>query len=139
MAFKDVWEDLQDAIAGVPNSGNDISVEPINRIAHQVILHEENIIDKVDKEDGKGLSTNDFTNEYKEKVEKSGEQVQSDWSQNDETQPDYIKNRPFYSDGGTVHKMDEKFIPDTIARVSDVEEILDELHAYAQTLIGGDA
>ena len=23
--------------------------------------------------------------------------VQSDWNQNDETQPDYVKNRPFYT------------------------------------------
>lgn len=78
MSFKDSWKDLQDATAGVPNSGDDISVEPINKIAHQVILNEKNITNKVDKEDGKGLSTNDFTDEYKEKVENSGEQVQSD-------------------------------------------------------------
>ena len=38
---------------------------------------------------------------------------------------------------GSVKQLDEKYIPDSIARVSDVEEILDELHAYAQTLIGG--
>lgn len=36
-------------------------------------------------------------------------------------------------------QIDEKFIPDTIARKSDVEAVLDELHAYAQALIGGDA
>lgn len=96
MAFKDEWKDLKDATVEAPNSGDDISVEPINKIAHQVILNEENIIDKVDKEDGKGLSSNDFTTEYKEKVDKLGEQVQNDWSQNDETQPNYIKNRPFY-------------------------------------------
>ena len=41
--------------------------------------------------------------------------------------------------GGEIKVLDEKYIPDTIARVSDVEEILDELHAYAQNLIGGDA
>lgn len=231
MAFKDEWKDLKDATAEVPNSGDDISVEPINKIAHQVILNEENIVDKVDKEDGKGLSTNDFTDEYKEKVEKSGEQVQSDWSQNDKTAPDYVKNRTHYEvprvvlaevhltaeetsmengfdgicdvridkslvevgkeykytingqngtfifsdeymefggtsgsvydngneydwqtswsygstidiilyDVGEVKQLDEKYIPDSIARVADVEEILDELHAYAQTLIGGDA
>lgn len=221
MSFKNEWKDLQDATAGVPNSGDDISVEPINKIAHQVILNEKNITNKVDKEDGKGLSTNDFTDEYKEKVDKSGEQVQSNWSQNEETAPDYIKNRTHYDaklligeatsdawemylseafdstkqyaldvDGkedvveimpngdGTVSIMSkmlnqevmycfegdttltvqfispaheyklyrvevvplpEKYIPNSIARVSDVEEILDELHAYAQTLIGGDA
>lgn len=26
-----------------------------------------------------------------------GGQVQSDWNQNDSTQPDYVKNRPFYT------------------------------------------
>ena len=30
------------------------------------------------------------------------EQVQTDWNQNDNTQPDYVKNRPFYSVTGTV-------------------------------------
>lgn len=234
MSFKNEWKDLQDATAGMPNSGDDITVEPINRIAHQVIINEENITNKVDKEDGKGLSTNDFTDEYKEKVEKSGEQVQNDWSQNDETAPDYIKNRTHYEEtvligegtatgdwsiiplsqsfdwgnasifvdgrevdytisdnrefedliiveaesthqilhyygasakplkititswtpAGThiqiyqnsVKTLDEKYIPESIARVSDVEdkigdigEVLDELHNYAQTLLGGDA
>jgi hypothetical protein len=38
-----------------------------------------------------------------------------------------------------VHPLDEKFIPDTIARTADVEAVLDELHAYAQALIGGEA
>ena len=28
--------------------------------------------------------------------------VQSDWNQNDDTQPDYVKNRPFYSEYGIV-------------------------------------
>lgn len=65
MALKDTWKDLQDAFAGVENSGSDISVEPINLIAHAVIENEKN---KVDKENGKGLSTNNYTNEEKEKV-----------------------------------------------------------------------
>lgn len=39
----------------------------------------------------------------------------------------------------SVKPLEDKYIPDSIARVSDVEEILDELHAYAQNLIGGDA
>lgn len=143
MSFKDEWKDLQDATPGMPNSGDDVSVKPINKIAHQVIANEENIINKVDKEDGKGLSTNDFTDEYKGKVDDLGEQAQSDWSQNDETAPDYIKNRTHYTeivDGKEkIHKLDDKYIPNSIARVADVEEILDELHAYAQNLIGGDA
>ena len=46
---------------------------------------------KVDKIDGKSLSTNDFTNEDKEKLNSI---KQSDWAQTDETQLDFIKNKP---------------------------------------------
>lgn len=45
---------------------------------------------KVDKVEGKGLSTNDFTNEDKEKLN-----THSDWAQTDETQLDFIKNKPY--------------------------------------------
>ena len=34
-----------------------------------------------------------------ESIEAGGVGVQSDWNQNDETQPDYVKNRPFYTGG----------------------------------------
>ena len=40
--LKDNWEDLQDAVEGEPYSGSEISVEPINKIAHAVIDLEEN-------------------------------------------------------------------------------------------------
>lgn len=53
---------------------------------------------KVDKETGKGLSANDFTNTYKTKLDgiASGAEVnvQSDWNQSDNTKDDYIKNKP---------------------------------------------
>lgn len=76
---------------------------------------------KVDKVDGKGLSTNDYTDEDKNKILENSEavnsltalvgnksvseqiseaineipaQVQSDWNQTDSTKPDYIKNKP---------------------------------------------
>jgi F0F1-type ATP synthase delta subunit len=42
MALKDIWEDLQDAVAGVENSGSDLTVKPINDIAKAVIELEEN-------------------------------------------------------------------------------------------------
>ena len=54
--------------------------------------------EKVDKISGKDLSTNDFTNEYKTKLDsiESGAQVniQADWQQNDETANNHVKNRP---------------------------------------------
>lgn len=42
MGLKDNWQDLQDAVAGVPDSGSELSSEPINKIAHAVIELEKN-------------------------------------------------------------------------------------------------
>ena len=54
--------------------------------------------DKVDKETGKGLSTNDFTDTLKTKLDniEAGAEVnvQADWSQTTTTADDYIKNKP---------------------------------------------
>lgn len=53
---------------------------------------------KVDKVDGKGLSTNDYTTEEKEKlagIARGAEvNVQSDWAVTDETSKTFIKNKP---------------------------------------------
>ena len=53
---------------------------------------------KVDKVEGKGLSTNDFTDEDALKlagIEDGAEvNVQADWGQTDNTADDYIKNKP---------------------------------------------
>lgn len=53
---------------------------------------------KVDKELGKGLSDNNFTDNEQVKLsniqENAEQNVQSDWNQNDDTQDDYIKNKP---------------------------------------------
>lgn len=49
--------------------------------------------------------------------------VQSDWNESDETSLSYIKNRPFYTEGTNVYSIDEKYIPDTIARSEEFEEI----------------
>lgn len=66
MSFRDSWKDLEDAVAGVENSGSEISAKPINEIAHAVIDNETN---KVDKAEGKGLSSNDFTDSLRLKLE----------------------------------------------------------------------
>jgi hypothetical protein len=53
---------------------------------------------KVDKVDGKGLSTNDFTTEYKDKLDgiASGANVnvQADWTEADDTADSFINNKP---------------------------------------------
>lgn len=43
MALKDTWVDLQDAVAGISDSGDEISAEPINDIAHSVIAIEDQL------------------------------------------------------------------------------------------------
>ena len=164
---------------------------------------------KVNKQEGKGLSTNDFTTEEKEKLKNISDgaqvNVNADWNQTDETKADYIKNKPetttvidensndqqyvtakavydyitnnavggkgengatftpSVSDEGVISWTNDKgldnptpinikgergpqgdtyVLTDTdrqeIASIveSDFESILDELHAYAQTILG---
>lgn len=54
--------------------------------------------------------------------------VSSDWNQNDSGASDYVKNRTHWvENSGVVHCLDEKFIPDTIARTKDLmtrEEVI---------------
>ena len=56
---------------------------------------------KVDKVEGKDLSTNDYTTDDKIKlagIEDGAEKnIQPDWNQNDETKADYVKNRTHYA------------------------------------------
>jgi hypothetical protein len=55
-------------------------------------------------------------------------EAKADWGQNDATAVDYIKNRTHYEDEtGKIVQLDEKFIPDTIARASDLDDISDTL------------
>ncbi|MBQ8238120.1 MAG: hypothetical protein IJZ39_08250 [Oscillospiraceae bacterium] len=51
----------------------------------------------------------------------SGTSENADWDQNDASQPGYVNNRTHWvDDNQTVHPLDEKFIPDTIARKAEV-------------------
>lgn len=62
------------------------------------LTQHQDISGKVDKETGKGLSTNDYTTAEKNKLAgiAAGAEVnvQSDWSQSDSSADDYIKNKP---------------------------------------------
>lgn len=40
-----------------------------------------------------------------------GGQVQSDWNQNDDTKPDYVKNRPFYTETSETVLFEEQTVP----------------------------
>lgn len=48
---------------------------------------------------------------------------QADWDENNTDSPSYVKNRPFYTSGDTVIPILDKYIPDTIARASDLEAL----------------
>ena len=48
------------------------------------------------------------------------------WNQNDPKEADYIENRPFYEDGAKVKQLEDKFIPNTIARTADVDKKMNE-------------
>lgn len=105
MAFKDEWKDIRDATEGKPDSGDEISAGPINLIAHEVIRQ------------GEMLGNANTT-----------PMAVPDWEQTNPNKSDYIKNRPFYEDdnGNVVKKLDEKFIPDSIARTEDVKKLINE-------------
>ena len=62
-----------------------------------------------------------------------------DWNQTDPKKSDYIKNRPFYEDdnGNVVKKLDEKFIPDSIARTEDVERIVGIANTELEFILAG--
>lgn len=83
----------ENAIYLTPDEGADLSIYALKEDIPD-------ISNKVDKVEGKGLSTNDYTTTEKNKLAgiAAGAEVnvQPDWSQNDETAPDYIKNRTHY-------------------------------------------
>lgn len=79
MGLKDVWKDLENATS--TTEGDDITAKPINLIANAVIEIEKQLPSfpnyeklnaslnlKVDKEEGKTLSSNDYTDEEKTKL-----------------------------------------------------------------------
>lgn len=81
---------------------------------------------KVDKESGKGLSTNDFTNALESKlngIEAGAEvNVQSDWATSDTSFDSYIKNKPTIGNGKiTIKKNGAKLTVFTANQTADVE------------------
>ena len=62
-----------------------------------------------------------------EEVGSSSFVPQSNWNQNDTSALDYIKNRTHYTEIGqdgseTVHKLDEKYLPDGIVKTTDLKD-----------------
>lgn len=127
---------------------NLVSIEPLFEVFDgDVGSILEELDNKVNKVTGKGLSTNDYTNEDKTKLDgiDTGAEVnvQSDWSQNDNTADDFIKHKPgipsktsdlqndsdFVSDANYVHT-DNNY---TNADKEDVAKIEDLEHSLSTT------
>lgn len=71
----------------------------------------EALLDKVDAVSGKGLSTNDYSNEEKQKLSRLSEQKQADWNETDSSSKAFVKNKPidvsdFVNDAGYVTASD---------------------------------
>ena len=82
---------------------------------------------KVDKVEGKGLSTNDFTNDLKTKLEGiavgAEVNVQADWNETDENSDAFIKNKPanLVQDADYVHT-DNNFTTDLKTKLDGIAE-----------------
>lgn len=100
MSLKDVWKDLEDKVQGAPDSGSEISVKPINTIAHAVI----------DLETQDPPQTN----------------VQADWNEENPENPAYINNKPTLSGvatSGSYEDLSDKPIIPSIEGLASIEYV----------------
>ena len=94
---------------------------------------------KVDEVAGKGLSTNDFTNTLKAKLDAlnagAGINIQADWEQEDDTADDYIKNKPaeMFSSVGSFHYVDLATITTPLTVLATVEKKITNDTASTET------
>lgn len=70
--------------------------------AEEISAAVQSIQSKVDKEEGKGLSDENFTLAEKQKLEGLVSNAQADWEQTDDTAPSFIRNKPTIPEGVTV-------------------------------------
>lgn len=102
LSSNDYTTEEKEKLAGIESGANKtivdsaLSASSTNPVQNKVINTA--LDSKVDKIEGKGLSTNDYTTTEKDKLSGIAEgaevNVQADWNQNDETTADYIKNKP---------------------------------------------
>ena len=87
-------KDLYKFLIDLKNQGGSVDPDVIRRILKAIADINTALGKKVDKVTGKGLSSNDFTNELRTKLVNLVGNVQPNWNQNDPTKPDYIVNKP---------------------------------------------
>lgn len=93
---------------------------------------------KVNVEDGKGLSTEDFSTEEKKKLKDISEgaeaNVQSDWEETDTKSDAFIKNKPAIPDGVTITNNYLATVPGTAADAVLAKELRDDLNELSKNL-----
>lgn len=65
----------------------------------------DSVANKVDKDEGKGLSEKNFSAEDKAKLDNLVSNAQPDWEQTDDTAPDFIRNKPNIPEGVIVDQV----------------------------------
>jgi hypothetical protein len=94
---KNAWN-AKSAFSGSYNDLTDKPSIPSTDGLASITYVDTKVGDKVDKVEGMGLSTNDFTTAEKNKLGQlvvgAEANVQSDWNQSDDKSDDYIKNKP---------------------------------------------
>ena len=112
-------------------------IETLKEFDKDVYTKEECNNKFVAQETGKGLSSNDFTDELKEKLESLEplEAEQSDWAENDNTKASYVNNRTHWKEEEHVYNTlyDHKnnaflTVPEFIQKLQEGE--LDELEYF---------
>lgn len=143
MAYtKQTWADLPSKTTPINASRLTHMEDGIFDAAQTADEAKNGLANKVDKVTGKGLSTNDFTNELKGKlddIEEGAEaNVQSDWNQSDNTKDNFIKNKPTLGSAAAKNSTDTVSQNNTnlvesgavYTAVKAVQDALDNLGLY---------
>ena len=108
--------------------------QEVAEISGNVATIQTSLADKVDKETGKGLSTNDFTNELKSKlagVEEGAEKnVKANWKESDENSDAFIQNKP---DLSSFASKDEVYTKEQMRE--ELDETLDAAADYTDEVL----
>ena len=117
-------EQIDQKIAEGGGGGNAVWGRISGDIANQADLQRE-LSNKVTKVAGKGLSTNDFTDQWRNKLEgiEAGAEVnvQANWDQTVTTADDYIQNKPTIPENTSDLVNDSGFITAALAPVQGVK------------------
>ena len=106
---KDLYKfliDLKNKADSVPDDNS------LAEIREAIRILTERLTNKVDKIQGKGLSSNDFTNELRTKLVNIVGNVQANWNTTDQQDPSYIANKPDLSNVGKQSDWNETDVND---------------------------